>query len=71
MARVFGVGSSLAPEVHVPRAPARLDETVGVLAVPTFYATPALERPADPPFVNGVVAEVVTGRSSRRRRTTW
>ncbi|GEJ58203.1 2-amino-4-hydroxy-6-hydroxymethyldihydropteridine diphosphokinase [Anaeromyxobacter diazotrophicus] len=56
MARVFvGVGSSVAPEVHVPRALARLDEAVGLLAVSTFYATPALERPADPPFVNGVV----------------
>jgi 2-amino-4-hydroxy-6-hydroxymethyldihydropteridine diphosphokinase len=57
-ARVFvAIGSSLAPEEHVPGALARLDAAAGVKAVSTFYATPALERPDDPPFVNGV-AEV-------------
>ncbi len=56
MDRVFvGVGSSVEPEVHVPRALARLDEAVGLLGVSTFYSTPAVGRPADPPFVNGVV----------------
>ncbi len=56
MARVFvGVGSNVDPEVHVRRALARLREAVGVLGVSTFYATPALGRPSDPPFVNGVV----------------
>jgi 2-amino-4-hydroxy-6-hydroxymethyldihydropteridine diphosphokinase len=56
--RVFvGVGSSLEPEVHVPAALARLDEAVGLLALSTFYLTPALGRPSDPPFVNGA-AEV-------------
>jgi 2-amino-4-hydroxy-6-hydroxymethyldihydropteridine diphosphokinase len=56
MRRVFvGVGSNVEPEAHVRRALARLGEAVGVLGVSTFYATPALGRPADPPFVNGVV----------------
>ncbi len=56
MNRIFvGVGSSVEPELHVPRALARLDEDVGVVGVSTFYTTPALDRPADPPFVNGVV----------------
>ncbi len=56
MARVFvGVGSNVAPELHVPRALARLDEAVGVRRVSTFYATPPLGRPGDPPFMNGVV----------------
>jgi 2-amino-4-hydroxy-6-hydroxymethyldihydropteridine diphosphokinase len=56
MARVFvGVGSNVDPEVHVRHALVRLHETVGVLGVSTFYATPALGRPSDPPFVNGVV----------------
>ncbi len=56
MARVFvGVGSNVEPEVHVPRALARLADTVGIVRVSTFYRTPALERPSDPPFVNGVV----------------
>ncbi len=56
MARVFvGVGSNVEPELHVPRALARLDEAVGVLGVSTLYATPPVGRPSDPPFVNGVV----------------
>lgn len=56
MARVFvGVGSSVDPHRHVRSALARLDAAVGVVRVSTFYATPALERPSDPPFVNGVV----------------
>ncbi len=56
MARVFvGVGSNVDPELHVARALARLDEGVGLLRVSTFYVTAPLRRPADPPFVNGVV----------------
>jgi 2-amino-4-hydroxy-6-hydroxymethyldihydropteridine diphosphokinase len=56
MPRVFvGVGSNVDPEVHVRRALLRLHEAVGILGVSTFYATPALGRPSDPPFVNGVV----------------
>lgn len=55
-ARTFvAVGSSVDPEVHVPRALGRLADAVGLLGVSTFYRTPALERPSDPPFVNGVV----------------
>jgi 2-amino-4-hydroxy-6-hydroxymethyldihydropteridine diphosphokinase len=56
MPRVFvGVGSNVDPEVHVRRALVRLREEVGILGVSTFYETPALGRPSDPPFVNGVV----------------
>jgi 2-amino-4-hydroxy-6-hydroxymethyldihydropteridine diphosphokinase len=56
MARVFiGVGSNIEPRCHVPSALRRLDEAAGVLRVSTFFATPALERSVDPPFVNGVV----------------
>jgi 2-amino-4-hydroxy-6-hydroxymethyldihydropteridine diphosphokinase len=56
MARVFvGVGSNIERALHVPHALQRLDEAVGVVGVSTFYLTQALERPADPPFVNGVV----------------
>jgi 2-amino-4-hydroxy-6-hydroxymethyldihydropteridine diphosphokinase len=55
-ARVFvGVGSSIDPAVHVERALARLRREPGVAALSTLYRTPALGRPADPPFVNGVV----------------
>ncbi len=54
--RVFiGVGSNVAPEENVSSALGRLDEAAAVVALSTFYATPALGRPADPPFVNGVV----------------
>ena len=56
MARVFvGVGSSVEPAAHVRSALARLHEEVGLVRVSTFYATPALGRPSDPAFVNGVV----------------
>lgn len=56
MGRVFvGVGSNVDPALHVPRALARLDEEVGLLRVSTFYVTPPLGHPDDPPFVNGVV----------------
>ncbi|BDG05086.1 2-amino-4-hydroxy-6-hydroxymethyldihydropteridine diphosphokinase [Anaeromyxobacter oryzae] len=54
-ARVFiGIGSSVAPETNVANALQRLGDTVGVLALSTFFVTPALERPTHPPFVNGV-----------------
>ncbi len=54
--RVFiGVGSNVAPEANIAGALARLDNAMALVALSTFYATPALERPADPAFVNGVV----------------
>lgn len=49
-----GVGSNIRPEVHVPAALEKLKRRVRVTASSTFYRTPALERPHDPPFVNGV-----------------
>jgi 2-amino-4-hydroxy-6-hydroxymethyldihydropteridine diphosphokinase len=55
-ARVFvGVGSSIDPAEHVPRALASLDRGAGLLGLSTFYRTAAIGRPEDPPFVNGVV----------------
>src|SRR5262249_58318652 len=32
-----------------------LQRELGIRAISTFYRTPALKRPADPPFFNGVV----------------
>ena len=56
MPRVFvGVGSNLAPEENVTRALRLLDGEIGILGISTFYRTPALDRPEDPPYVNGVV----------------
>ncbi len=54
--RVFvGVGSNIEPNSNVKNALVALHRAVGVRALSTFYRTPALDRPGDPPFVNGVV----------------
>src|SRR5712692_5511921 len=54
--RVFvGVGSNVEPNANVKSALLTLDRAVGVRALSTFYRTPALDRPSDPPFVNGVI----------------
>jgi 2-amino-4-hydroxy-6-hydroxymethyldihydropteridine diphosphokinase len=56
MPRVFvSVGSNVDPEENATRARRLLDAEVGVRSVSTFYRTPALNRPQDPTFVNGVV----------------
>lgn len=56
MPRVFvSVGSNVDPETNVRRAVRMLDGELGVRAVSTFYRTPALRRPADSPFLNGVI----------------
>jgi len=56
MPRVFvSVGSNVDPEKNVTGALRLLNNEVGIRAVSTFYRTPALNRPQDPPFVNGVV----------------
>ena len=56
MPRVFvAVGSNVAPEENVTRALRLLDGEIGILGVSTFYRTPALDRPEDPPYVNGVI----------------
>jgi len=49
------VGSNVDPETNVGRAMRLVQRELGIRAVSTFYRTPALKRPADPPFVNGVV----------------
>jgi 2-amino-4-hydroxy-6-hydroxymethyldihydropteridine diphosphokinase len=54
--RVFlGVSSNIEPHSNVKSALVALHGAVGVRGVSTFYRTPALDRPSDPPFVNGVV----------------
>ena len=54
--RVFvSVGSNIDPEANVVRGLRLLDAEVGVRSVSTFYRTPALNRPQDPPFANGVI----------------
>ncbi len=56
MPRVFvSVGSNIDSEANVTRALRLLRDQVGILRVSPFYRTPALDRPGDPAFVNGVV----------------
>ncbi len=50
----IAVGSNIEPEINIPRALERLDDSAPVKAVSTFYRTPALDRPKDPDFLNGV-----------------
>ena len=50
------VGSNLQPEVHVPAALGRLRRAFGAVRCSPFYETPALDRPEQPAYWNGVVA---------------
>lgn len=50
-----GVASSIAPQRHIPAGLRALDEVAPVLVASPFLRTPALGRPQDPDFVNGVV----------------
>jgi 2-amino-4-hydroxy-6-hydroxymethyldihydropteridine diphosphokinase len=57
MARVFiGIGSNIDPEKNIRQALRRLAQAVRLTAISTFYREPALERPREPAFYNGVVA---------------
>lgn len=56
MPRVFiAVGSNVDAEENVIRGLRLLDAEVGGRSVSTFYRTPALDRPHDPPYANGVI----------------
>jgi 2-amino-4-hydroxy-6-hydroxymethyldihydropteridine diphosphokinase len=57
MARTFiGVGSNIAPEKNIRAALRLLARSVGIISISTFYRTPAIDRPMQPDFYNGVVA---------------
>jgi 2-amino-4-hydroxy-6-hydroxymethyldihydropteridine diphosphokinase len=59
MARAFvSVGSNIQAEANISRALKLLRQRVEILRVSTFYYTPAINRPRDPPFVNGVIETV-------------
>jgi 2-amino-4-hydroxy-6-hydroxymethyldihydropteridine diphosphokinase len=51
----ISVGSNINPEDNILRALDELAGRVRVEAVSTFYHTSPLDRPEQPPFVNGVV----------------
>lgn len=57
MARAFiGIGSNIDPEKNIRQALGRLSQAANLTAISTFYREPALGRPDDPAFYNGVVA---------------
>jgi len=52
----LAVGANLEPWKNIPAALARLAESMAITGVSTFYCTPALNRPEQPDYLNGVVA---------------
>jgi 2-amino-4-hydroxy-6-hydroxymethyldihydropteridine diphosphokinase len=50
----IAVGSNILPEQNIFQAAQLLSERVRLLATSTFYQTEPLERPDQPPFINGV-----------------
>jgi 2-amino-4-hydroxy-6-hydroxymethyldihydropteridine diphosphokinase len=57
MRRAFiGVGSNIAPDRNIREALHRLAQFASITAISTFYRQPAVGRPNQPDFVNGVVA---------------
>lgn len=52
----IAVGSNIDPDQHVPVALRRLDDAFGVAAVSPFYLVPAIDRPDQDDYWNGVVA---------------
>ena len=57
MNRAFiGVGSNISPEENVRKALRQLAQSEHLVSISTFYRVPALDRPEEPNFYNGVVA---------------
>jgi 2-amino-4-hydroxy-6-hydroxymethyldihydropteridine diphosphokinase len=52
----LSIGSSIEPEKNLREALRRLAARAKVAAVSTVYRTPAIDRPADPPFYNCVAS---------------
>ncbi len=50
------VGSNIDPDIHVPSAIARLCGMLDVAAISPFYQVPALDRPEQADYWNGVIA---------------
>ncbi len=50
----IGVGSNIEPEANILRALERLRADVRVTGTSTFYWTPAIDRPEQPDYLNGV-----------------
>ena len=52
----IGVGSNIAPEKNILEALRLLARSARIMSISTFYREPAIDRPSDPDFYNGVVA---------------
>jgi 2-amino-4-hydroxy-6-hydroxymethyldihydropteridine diphosphokinase len=52
----IGVGSNIAPEENIREALRRLAQSTHLVSISTFYREPAIGRPDEPDFYNGVVA---------------
>lgn len=57
MTRGFiGAGSNIGPEDNIREALRRLAQSTRLVSISTFYREPAIGRPEEPDFYNGVVA---------------
>ena len=57
MPRAFiGIGSNIAPEKNIRAALRLLATSASIKSISTFYREPAIDRPSEPDFYNGVVA---------------
>jgi 2-amino-4-hydroxy-6-hydroxymethyldihydropteridine diphosphokinase len=52
----IGVGSNITPEDNICEALRRLGQSTRLISISTFYREPAIGRPEEPDFYNGVVA---------------
>jgi len=51
----IGIGSNIAPEENIREALRRLAQSAHLVSISTFYRQPAVGRPEEPDFYNGVV----------------
>jgi len=57
MTRAFvGIGSNIAPEENIFKAVRQLAQSTLLASISTFYRVPAIDRPEEPAFYNGVVS---------------
>jgi 2-amino-4-hydroxy-6-hydroxymethyldihydropteridine diphosphokinase len=52
----IGVGSNIGPEDNIREALRQLAQSTRLVSISTFYREPAIGRPEEPDFYNGVVA---------------
>lgn len=50
------VGANIDPERNIERGLALLGRSIPITGIATFYRTPAIDRPEQPDYLNGVIA---------------